>query len=460
MSHVPMTRPKEALAIHETPYYHSSTFVQLDGGRILQCVWGGALIHSDDGGLTWSKPGGQDHTDDAGNHFHCQFRDTNGNPVVGGECSLVKLSGKNSIGLAARVHENPSSSEYAMLRPSMSFKFWRSDDNGATWQPPVRMSPPGLNTASYQDVFLRSSSGRILLPVYACLGSGYGPDNKTLPMSGKLFNNQWVSSAGHFFDPRFATVYILYSDDDGRTWQRNQDGEIMILLDWSTQFSYCGEPSMTEVAPGRLLVVMRNGLGRLFQAWSNDNGDSWTRPQPTVLAACTTPAQIRTLPNGHLLCIWNQESEAEVRRGDNRTRVSSAVSRDGGRVWEFFQNLYSVHETTRVEPGPIHPVRPEEIYFNAGLPAVERDPVYVRDSNAKYRGSYPSCFVMEDRVLVTHTCGEYEEHATKAQILFGKRVAPDKPNQMLKVLPLKWFYGGKQPADNPYLREAYEPAKP
>ena len=32
--------------------------------------------------------------------------------------------------------------------------------------------------------------------------------------------------------------------------------------------------------------------------------------------------------------------------------------------------------------------------------------------------------------------------------------------QQRKILPFKWFYGGKEPADNPFLREAYEPAKP
>ena len=70
---------------------------------------------------------------------------------------------------------------------------------------------------------------------------------------------------------------------------------------------------------------------------------------------------------------WNQESEEEIRAGFNRTRVSTAISRDGGRVWEFFQNLYSMHETTRVESGPIRPTRPEEIYFSAVQTASERD---------------------------------------------------------------------------------------
>ena len=37
---------------------------------------------------------------------------------------------------------------------------------------------------------------------------------------------------------------------------------------------------------------------------------------------------------------------------------------------------------------------------------------------------------------------------------------PGDFNQKLKVLPLSWFYGGKEPSDNPFLPRAYEPAQP
>ena len=44
MSNVPMTRPEEALAIHETRYFHSSTFTELEDGRVLHAAWD-ALQH-------------------------------------------------------------------------------------------------------------------------------------------------------------------------------------------------------------------------------------------------------------------------------------------------------------------------------------------------------------------------------------------------------------------------------
>ena len=460
MTNVPMTRPELMLAQFRTHFFHNSSYVRLDEGRIVHacCDW---VNHSEDGGLSWSEP-----------KVH---RDANGNRIGGAETSLVKLSGRNEIGMSGRLKVELTGTEYALPPNSVGFLFWRSMDGGETWDPPVPMSPPGLPTAGYQDTFVRTGSGRIVLPVFLTIGQSSGPNDRFEPMSGKPVQNQFVGTAGHFFDPRFSCSYVLYSDDDGHTWQMNKDGALIILHDWNALFSYSNEATLTEVKPGRLLMMMRNGLGRLFQAWSNDNGESWTRPQPTVLASSTCPAQVRTLPNGHLLCVWNQEDEQEIRAGYNRTRISSAISRDGGRVWEFFQNVESLHETTRVEPGPIQPTRPEEIYLPAGQPATERDPRFVQVAEEHGRWSYPSVFVGDDRVMIAHTYTTYVHDPTKAEFFISsKRPTPGDPrfeplepngsmngfNQKLKVLPLKWFYGGKEPADNPFLKAAYEPAKP
>lgn len=432
MSNVPMTRPEEMLTVHETTFFHSSTFVELEDGRILHAA-GTAFTTSEDGGLTWSEP------------FSCIDKD--GNPVGGGGTSLVKCSGKG-VGLAAMRRD-----------PHAHLLFWRSEDGGTTWEPPVRVTPPGLPTYAYQDVLLCTSSGRIILPVYIALGQSSGPNDVQPPASGKLVHGQWVSTAAHFFDPRFSASYVCYSDDDGRTWQRNRDGELMILLDWSALFSYTNEPSVAEVFPGRLLMMMRTGMGRLYQAWSDDNGETWTRPQPTSLASSTAPCQIRTLPTGHLLVVWNQEGPEEIKRGYNRTRISSAISRNGGSVWEFFQNVESMHEETRVEPGPIQAVRPVEYHVEPGVPAPEREREHIRTVGFHGRWSYPSVFVMKDRVLIAHTYSVYEEHPTRAELILSSRKEGGF-NQKRKVLPLSWFYGGKEPVDNPFLPKAYEPAKP
>ena len=66
---------------------------------------------------------------------------------------------------------------------------------------------------------------------------------------------------------------------------------------------------------------------------------------------------------------------------------------------------------------------------------------------------------MKDRVLIAYTYCSYKDHPTRGELIYSL----DQENafsQKLKVLPLTWFYGGKEPADNPFLPRAYEPAQP
>lgn len=432
MSNVPMTRPEELLAVHERPYFRAASFVELEDGRILSAS--GADFHtSEDGGITWSDA--------------FENRDVNGGPVTG--ASLVKLSG-NGVGLMGSVRGD-----------DRRLVFWRSEDGGETWQPPVRVTEPHQRVSALHDTMLRTSSGRIVMPVYIMFGTGddayvagtatTGPNDAVSPKPGKLVNGQWVPVSGHFFDPRFSGSAVYYSDDDGRTWQRNKDGELIILLDWNATYTYTNEPSATEVEPGKLLMVLRTGVGRLYQSWSYDGGETWSRPAPTTLAAATTPAQIRTLPNGHLLVVWNQAGESEIRQSYTRTRLSSAISRNGGSVWEFFQNIESLHEETRVEPGPIQRVGPAEYHVEPGLSASERDAADVSTVTSYGKWDYPAVLVLKDRVLVAYSYQDYPEHPTRAQLSGVDTLSGRGFDQKLKVLPLSWFYGRKEPADNPAL---------
>ena len=161
MSHIPMTRKEEMLAEHMTPYFHESTFVRLKDGRVLHAS-GGKFILSEDKGITWGEP--------------FSMKDKQGNPVGGrAGTSLVNLS-DNGIGLAGKIIEKGT--DYMV--------FWRSEDGGETWEPPVRLTPPGIDSHALQDVFLRTSNGRIVLPLFAQVYGCDGTDPPPIPLSGKL----------------------------------------------------------------------------------------------------------------------------------------------------------------------------------------------------------------------------------------------------------------------------------
>ena len=49
--------------------------------------------------------------------------------------------------------------------------------------------------------------------------------------------------------------------------------------------------------------------------------NTWSLPQPTELASSYSPCRLRTIPTaGDLLCVWNQVSGDEIRRGLRRSR--------------------------------------------------------------------------------------------------------------------------------------------
>ena len=280
MSNVPMTRPEEMLIEHKTAYFTSSTFAELDDGRILRHAYAEFTI-SEDGGITWSEP--------------FQRRDSEGNLVDGH--ALVKLSGKG-VGLVGNLGKPPTpphgeTREQKAKRQAEGraarvkgtgpyLVFWRSDDGGETWQSPVRIASNGVG--SFHNSIVRTSSGRLLMPVEYGIGQRHGFDPSKQPTTGRIVDGQFLGVSGHYFDPLFGAVYSVYSDDEGRTWDRNEDGDLIIMLDWSTTYSYVFEPTLAEAAPGVILMVMRTGLGRLFQAWSyNDGHDVDTA---SALAVC------------------------------------------------------------------------------------------------------------------------------------------------------------------------------
>ena len=434
-ANVPMSRPELVLATHEQRYAGASvSFVRLKDGRILMSATDVFRV-STDKGMSWSE----------------EFRglDEKGQPVTN-IFGLVNLSG-DAIGLleaANQIQDSTHHVDYRMQIRDYRMQFRRSLDGGKTWSAGVVVNPRDPTAIVYQDMLLRTSSGRIILPAYVTVGPNRS-QYPGYPYTGGFVNGSFVRIAAHFLDPRFCSSLVYYSDDDGRTWRRNRSGELTIFLIATGSIEPTFEPTVTEVTPGRLLMILRTRLGRLYQSWSHDNGENWEEPQPTQLASSPTPAQIRTFPKtGHLLCVFSQQSAEEIRKGCIRTRLSAAISRSGGAVWEHFQNVESIHPETRVEPGPIGYVRPP-VWPIAGGAALENNPAAVVDLPVGHGDwSYPSVLILDDRVLISHPFLTHDETG----------VVRDPKHSRLKVLPVSWFYGGREPYENPYIKAL--PQKP
>ena len=423
-SHVPITRPQEVIATVDGRG-SAAGYVELPDGSILMAhevagERGPRFSTSQDGGVTWSEP--------------AKPSDITGEPLKGmGEFNLIRLRG-NAIGYLGRTRNAPGEPSFLM--------FWRSEDVGKTWQEPTRVHPPmPFTIATVNNILLRTTSGRIILPAYSCMNqAAAGPrritfEEPSIPRTlGGLMRDQWIGTGAHHLDSGFCWSFVYYSDDDARTWKRSRGGEIYIWESKTMGWSMTAEPSVAEVEPGALLMYMRTDWGRLFKSWSFDNGETWSAPTATPLSASGAPGQIKTIPGtGDLLVVWSQESPEEMKQGLIRNRLSSAVSRTNGSIWEHFQNVDSTLEGAQVEPGPVGFYRPEGMVAGPTEPAPNREGRYIVDLPDDYcRCSYPSVFFWRDRVLIGHTYAHYDEN--------NEYVMPGR----LRVLPIKWLYGGDE----------------
>ncbi|NQU11331.1 exo-alpha-sialidase [bacterium] len=194
--------------------------------------------------------------------------------------------------------------QHTKLPPTITQYVWKSTDEGQTFTPfaefAVRQDYSLCNA-----VVKRLASGRLLLPTTATHTVGATPYAHT------------------------GCGAVLYSDDDGRTWQEAANHVDLPMRGVM-------EPHVEETRDGRVVMVMRNQLGSLFLSQSGDGGVSWSKPQTTGLRAPESCPEITRIPaTGDLLVIWNNspyEPDFASHYG-KRSPLTAAVSRDEGRSW-------------------------------------------------------------------------------------------------------------------------------
>jgi sialidase-1 len=166
-----------------------------------------------------------------------------------------------------------------------------SSDEGKNWDPALQISPDNKYTGLTNGRSLRLKSGRILLEAWE------GND-----------------------------AYCYLSDDDGKTWRES---------DRVRPGDGCWEPAAIELTDGRVLMLMRTGLGGQYQSISEDGGETWSDPVPTALTGTAAPVCITRMPESEdLLAVWNHNPGAS-----RRNPFTSAISKDEGKTWTRFRNI-------------------------------------------------------------------------------------------------------------------------
>jgi Neuraminidase (sialidase) len=166
-----------------------------------------------------------------------------------------------------------------------------SVDEGKTWVTPKQISPDGKYTGLTNGRSLRLASGRILLEA-------------------------WENEDS----------YCYLSDDDGATWRESQRVK---------PEQGCWEPACIELKDGRVMMLMRTGMGGQYRSLSGDGGETWSIPEPTSLVGSAAPVSLSRVPaTGHILAIWNHNPGAS-----KRNPFTAAISEDEGDTWTRFKNL-------------------------------------------------------------------------------------------------------------------------
>lgn len=188
----------------------------------------------------------------------------------------------------------------------------RSSDEGLTWGPPVEcMAAPRYYVVN-NDRVVRLRSGRLVIPAAMFLATS--PANTPAAVD-------WRGLATFFL-----------SDDDGRTWRQSPG-----ICTLPSPYTHTGlqEPGVVELPDGVLWAWARTDLGRQYEFFSYDQGETWTAPRPSRFTSPASPLSMKPIPGSHrLLAVWNPAPHYDTRVegpvGGDRTPLVLATGRGPG----------------------------------------------------------------------------------------------------------------------------------
>ncbi|NLL84677.1 MAG: exo-alpha-sialidase [Lentisphaerae bacterium] len=158
--------------------------------------------------------------------------------------------------------------------------------------------------------------------------------------SGRLV----LSSMKMLHNPGRHSVVSYVSDDDGVTWRNAQT----IDLGGVGHHGGVSEATITELADGRVWMLLRTNWGYFWQAFSHDGGLTWRDITPSTIATASSPGLLTRLTSGRLMLLWNRpypegETSFPLRGGDcnwsevpvsnHRSELSMAFSEDEGKTF-------------------------------------------------------------------------------------------------------------------------------
>lgn len=289
----------------------------------------GAFIELRDGRLmfAYSKYIGESPEDDATSCIAAMYS-TDGGESWAGQRDLFFPQDESAINLMSvsllRMGNGDLGIFYMVRRHinDLQHYFRRSADEGQSWSEPICCMPSPGYFVTNNDRVIKLSNGKIVIP--SAMRRARGGDPKQ-------------GNSGRFGDVK-GIVHFFASDDDGYTW-RAMDQFHMLMAPHSK--SGLQEPGIIELSNGVLWSWSRTDMGRQYEMYSTDQGETWSIPTPSQFTSPNSPLSMKRIPQtNELLAIWNPVPIYPTRKLEahswGRVPMVGALSNDEGKTWDRY----------------------------------------------------------------------------------------------------------------------------
>ena len=192
-----------------------------------------------------------------------------------------------------------------------------STDAGSRWTPPQRIFEGYVGSVNGMT---QLASGRIVVPFAYWVGG-----RRSGPPTGSNVST------------------TVYSDDGGRTWQQpSAKLTAPCYADYNgSNYGAC-EPTIVQLADGRVWMLLRTQTGWLYESFSSD-GAGWSAPKASRFRSSNSPGWLVRLPDGRIVLLWNNCENTSRIGGKgvytNRDALHAAVSHDDGTTWHGYREI-------------------------------------------------------------------------------------------------------------------------
>lgn len=202
--------------------------------------------------------------------------------------------------------------------------YMRSDDEGATWSPPVEI------TATFEK-FRPEYDWRVI-----ATGPAHGIQLERGPHRGRLVVPIWMSlgTGGHAHRPSVTST--IYSDDGGKSWHRGD-----IAIPDKAPFRYPNETVIVQLSDGRVMLNARSesDAHRRIVTTSPDGASGWSAPRfDEALLEPICMGSIVRVGDRHIVFanphnLSRKDGKEAPGKSRDRIDVSIKLSRDDGATW-------------------------------------------------------------------------------------------------------------------------------